>query len=290
MSQNDTIGFKDILHYLGILLLGLFLFYAFIYYFNGNIIFSAVSTLIAVALLGMGLTYMLVRLKTVTEHHKKYYIYEMLVLIVGYMLIFTFSTGYFLSKLVVVEFANKQEIQDEALNQVEEIEDLFYAYRKHVDDKRNNYNEELKNKRESQNSIDSKLISLDESLLDSEFLMAESEANEYMAETKQIIIGWNRLKLPKVLTETSRLKENWYNLLVEKSGTHTETNEFGSFSYSFKYDKTDNLLNPPLTNVNWLIVGLVLVIIHLLILWPYLFFAKRSTRPVGYVKDTGLKI
>jgi len=286
MNTNDSITVKDIFHYAGIFFLSGLLFFGLIYYFEGNIIFSAIGTVIAAIPLAIGLTYLLVKLKTVTQYHSKKRKWEILVL-VGYLLLVLIPSGYFISKLITIEFSEKETIQSKALNQVEEISDIFVAYRKHVNDKYNNYNVSLKNNRES--NIDGKLHNLEDALLGGEVSRIDQKQKDFVSKSKQTLKSWNRLRVPEVLNETKRKKQKWLTILINESNTHEATNDLGSFNYALKESNNNNLLNPPLKNANWFLVLFVVLIINGLILWPY-FFATRDTRPEGNKEPEGLTI
>lgn len=284
MNSNDTITIKDIFHYSGIFFLSGLLFFGLVYYFEGNIIFSAIGTIVIAIPLALGLTYLLVKLKTVTQYHSKNRKWEILVL-VGYIGLVLVPTGYFFAKLITIEFSEKEKIQGETLNQVEEVSDMFVAYKKHVDDKYNNYNVSLKNKRVK--NREGKLENLEDVLLGGEVSLIDQKQKTFVSSSKQTLKSWNRLRVPKVLNETKRLKQNWLNSLVAQSNTHEATNDLGSFSYDLQESTNDNLLNPPLKNTNWLLVALLIIIVNGLILWPY-FFATRDTRPEGDNEYEGL--
>ncbi len=312
MEQNSSkIQLKDILELLGIIGMGVITFIAATFFWEGSLYISIPIAIVMMVALA-GIVYLLVGIKSAKRVVTGKQMLE-------YLLVFVYTALALVSLVFVIHFFNvqmniKDKMQVAGKEKVEGISTLFNRFDEYIVARQDEYKAYIdrdiregkyanenppvtsrSSDREKDDLIGEKLIFMKEKLND-EISVDRAEAEKFVSEALRTIDHWNPFKI-STLFKTVDVKLNAYaSRLTEACSVHPHT-ENNPFKYKVDdaldmYEFEEGLTALKTLNThdaNWIVDVLAWLILHFLILFPYLFTVRDSSDIVGLKKDSNVK-
>lgn len=313
-NKETKLSVRDYIHYIGVILLTMALFVALLFVFKGSLVFSIPIALLF-AILFIGVVFLL---RWMRNSEQDYKLIEMSTLVLGYGGLLCISLFLFLH-FINVEFTLKEQIKRDAAVKLNKCLDLESEYAKYVDNqvakydteidnmlhpstgetKRkeflNRYNIEAHNRSDykdrrgypskaERDSTGDKYSAFLKQKLESESDVIGKDITDYVSREKQTFEDWNYLRVPLVYSELNVEYSNWESALQDLSSEHPWT-ENQPFTTDASFDSEMQLSNPReyFSRTPWGVAIPIFLLLHAMILWPYLTIYKRE---IKYKNDT----
>ncbi len=300
---KDFPPISQIIHYLGAFFLTLSAFLGAHIFFKGNYLFSVPFAMILL-LSFIGIVYLLQQLKKAQTNQKQMQFWEYLIFVIGYGLILGFTSLYFLTHSININYTQKQNIQANTLQYLNECNKLVISYEKYVDSLKSRWATELDNSflpstsrqqrdaffskynifpfkssnwNESKNQTTSIYVLAFKTKLLDDFHFKKDSILTYYDNNKNTFENWNYVKIP---SSYFKIQENIKTWVIETE--NLSLNQLRSKESPFQYQNS-NLILDDISNprdffhyTKWPMTLIIFFLLHLFILWPYIFGARSG--------------
>lgn len=308
MNKKDfKIGVPDVLQILGLSVLGIGIFFGSNYYFLGNLMFSIPFTL-GFLLLLFGVVNIITKLKKADKDQQLKKTAELVILILGYGTLSVLSF-YPYSHFFNIEFNEKKELKSKFMSEAKNISYVFDLYEVYVSDEiiepyrlklTTELNEGTNKNIKSHEDIET-FVKIQNSIFypgdDNNAPIAKEieEAKNSKAFYEKEIDSWSPFTIISTLQEIpTKVSENleYINSLgLKKNGEPSDLKANNPFNYDYDIDdeveSTIVSFNDfKIKNVSWIIVLPTLLLLHFLILLPYINAKRHRYNPVSKRKES----
>lgn len=306
MSQSKF-SLADLLTVLGTLGFGFFCFLSVNFLTLGDTTLSIIWAVIISLILG-GLAFGVKLVKRTSRNFKTYIIWEWvlisLFLVVAFFAIFPFS-HYF------VVTAQKENIQNKVVSNINQADGLFIAYESYADDRLNIYKSRLNsivaakrvNPEEYKNfdfvegtddntQVENKMFTLKAQLYPSNYSDMKEINLTWLSDAKDKVTSWSPTGIVKVVNTLKVEISSWNQQLKSYSSFRAQGETATDFDFPLSFDDVSGIFNknskPTLLSLSIGIGLFVLLLLSYLITRrhsknPYTLFGKRKVKKDGKI-------
>jgi hypothetical protein len=260
----------------GILLLGILTSFGATYFFEGDLLFITLCTLILTVPLGL-ISYWM---STVKSDRKQAKTPEYILLSI-YLIVATIA-ALFQVHGMNIEFNLKQDIKTDLTKQASEIKQMFTDYESAVNREAESYKLSLQNA--GRLNTEETVQDFKKSLLDGYQALKESKT-QFADESILYLKDWNKYKVSLLNKKINKEKTDLENTLRTKFKHPTVKLQELPITNNLSTTYEMNKLNKFWSKTNWLVVILLLIVGHFLVLVPYLFTQRSNSAFI--LDDTG---